>query len=439
MSRRLGWIKGLLHSFTPHSAVCNRRSFHSFLGQPVTKSGRNRTFFPDYKLHLYGDDWLRLSSLRSCRFLYNYPKGYGALPQSCKDAHAITTSPNGFTLQSTCKDDPGSIKYMSSLASDDEILEPRDSSEYDVVIVGAGPAGLSAAIRLKQLAETHGKDVSVCVVEKGAEVGAHILSGNVFETRALKELFPDWKNQLAPVVTPVTTDKFFFFTEKHAVPLPSPFKNHGNYVISLSELCRWLGEKAEEMGVEIYPGFAASEVLYEEGEGSVVGIATNDMGIAKDGSRKASFQRGMELRGRVTLFGEGCRGSLSEGLMKRFDLRKKAGAQHQTYALGIKEVWEVEEKKHQPGYVLHSVGWPLDQKTYGGSFLYHMADQKVALGLVVALDYSNPYLSPYQEFQRWKQHPKVRTLLEGGSVLQYGARSLNEGGVQSIPELVFPG
>lgn len=314
----------------------------------------------------------------------------------------------------------------------------REAMNYDVVIVGAGPAGLSAAIRLKQLCQETDVDLSICVVEKGAEVGAHVLSGNVFEPRALDELLPQWRQEEAPVIVPVSSDKFFLLTKNKAFSLPSPFNNKGNYVISLSQLVRWLGMKAEELGVEIYPGFAASEILYDEND-KVVGIATNDMGVAKDGTQKENFQRGVELRGQVTLLAEGCRGSLSEKIIRKYRLRDKGQGQHQTYALGIKEVWEVSADMHKPGAVLHTVGWPLDQKTYGGSFLYHMQDRQVALGLVIALDYQNPFLNPYEEFQKFKQHPTIRPLLQGGTVLQYGARALNEGGYQSIPYPVFPG
>ncbi|OMO68036.1 Electron transfer flavoprotein-ubiquinone oxidoreductase [Corchorus capsularis] len=320
----------------------------------------------------------------------------------------------------------GEVRSFSSEAD-------RECIEYDVVIVGAGPAGLSAGIRFKQLCQEKNADFSVCVVEKGAEVGAHILSGNVFEPRALNELLPLWKQEEAPINVPVSSDKFWFLTKDRAISLPCPFDNKGNYVISLSQLVRWMGVKAEEFGVEIYPGFAASEILYDA-DNKVIGIGTNDMGIAKDGSKKENFQRG-----RITLLAEGCRGSLSQKIMKKYKLREKVQAQHQTYALGIKEVWEIDEKKHKPGAVLHTLGWPLDSKTYGGSFLYHMNDRQISIGLVVALNYHNPFLNPYEEFQKLKHHPSIKSLLEGGTVLQYGARTLNEGGFQSIPYPVFPG
>ncbi|MEQ9331938.1 electron transfer flavoprotein-ubiquinone oxidoreductase [Thalassobaculum sp.] len=314
----------------------------------------------------------------------------------------------------------------------------RESMECDVVIVGAGPAGLAAAIRLKQLCAEAGTDLSVVVLEKGAEVGAHILSGAVIEPRALNELIPDWQERGAPLNTPAAADRFVYLTRNGAWRLPTPpqMNNHGNYIVSLGNVCRWLGEQAGELGVEIYPGFAAAEVLYHE-DGSVRGVATGDMGIGKDGEKTANYQPGMELHAKVTLFAEGVRGSLAKGLFERFDLRRDCDPQ--TFGIGLKELWEVEPAKHKPGTIVHTVGWPLDGETYGGSFLYHLENNQVAIGFVVGLDYKNPFLSPFEEFQRFKQHPSVRPLLEGGRRISYGARALNEGGFQSIPELVFPG
>lgn len=317
----------------------------------------------------------------------------------------------------------------------------RDSMEYDVVIVGAGPAGLSAAIRLKQLAAEKQFEVSVTIVEKGSEVGAHILSGAVFETLVLDELIPKWKEKKAPLNTPVTSDKFLFLTKSGAFKLPNfllppQMQNQGNYIISLGNLCRWLGKEAEELGVEIYPGFAAKEILFDE-DGSVKGIATGDMGIAKDGSRKSSFEPGVELHAKYTLFAEGARGSLSQELMDIYQLR--INAEPQTYGIGIKELWQIDPTKHKAGLVQHSFGWPLDKKTYGGTFLYHLEKDLVAIGMVVALDYANPHLSPFDEFQRIKTHPAIANHIEGGKRLAYGARAINEGGLQSIPKLVFPG
>jgi electron-transferring-flavoprotein dehydrogenase len=314
----------------------------------------------------------------------------------------------------------------------------RDVMTYDVVIVGAGPAGLAAAIRLKQLAAAAGSELGVCIVEKGSEVGAHILSGAVFEPRALDELLPDWRERGAPLTTPATDDSLLYLTATRSFRLPTPpqMRNHGNYVISLGNLTRWLAEQAEAMGVEIYPGFAAADLLTGE-DGRIVGIVTGDMGIGKDGEPTDAYQPGVELRARQTLFAEGARGSLAKKLMRRFQLR--SGVEPQTYGLGIKELWEIEPAKHKPGKVVHTIGWPLDQATYGGSFLYHLEHNQVAIGFVVGLDYANPFLSPFEEFQRFKQHPAIRPTLEGGRRIAYGARSLNEGGWQSIPKLTFPG
>tara|TARA_R110002110_G_scaffold376568_2_gene586817 strand:- start:328533 stop:330197 length:1665 start_codon:yes stop_codon:yes gene_type:complete len=317
----------------------------------------------------------------------------------------------------------------------------RESMPYDVVIVGAGPSGLAAAIRLKQRAAEVEADIGVCVLEKGSEVGAHILSGAVLETRALDELLPDWREMDAPIKTPVSDEKFLFLREAGATSIPTSLlpptlKNHGNHIISLGNLCRWLGEQAETLGVEIYPGFAATEVLFDD-DGAVRGVATGDMGVGGDGAPTANYAQGIELHARYTFFAEGCRGHLGRQLMDRFDLR--ANVEAQTYGIGIKELWEVDPDQHQAGLVVHTAGWPLDTKTYGGSFLYHLEDNQVAVGFVIGLDYKNPYLSPFDEFQRFKTHPSVRPTFEGGKRISYGARALNEGGVQSLPEMVFPG
>jgi electron-transferring-flavoprotein dehydrogenase len=312
-------------------------------------------------------------------------------------------------------------------------LPPREAMEFDAVIVGGGPSGLAAAIRLKQLAP----DAAVCLVEKGSEVGAHILSGAVLEPRALNELIPDWREKGAPLETPASDDRFLFLTATRAFRLPTPpqMHNHGNYIVSLGNVCRWLATQAEELGVEIYPGFAAAELLEEDGR--IAGIATGDMGIGKDGQPTENFQRGMELRARYTLLAEGCRGSLSKQLIRKFNLRD--GHDPQTYAIGIKELWEIPAANHKPGLVEHTVGWPLDSGTYGGSFLYHFGNNLISYGFVIGLDYRNPWLSPFDEMQRFKTHPEVRKHFEGGRRISYGARALNEGGLQSIPRLTFPG
>ena len=313
----------------------------------------------------------------------------------------------------------------------------REVMKYDVVIVGAGPSGLATAIKLKQI----DSNLNVCILEKGAEVGAHILSGNVFETKALDELLPNWKDEGAPIKTKVSKEKFLFLSKNKSFSwptwlLPAVQKNHSNYIISLANLCRWLAEQAEKLGVEIFPGFPASEILYKE-DGSVKGVVTLDMGLDKDGNKKDTYEQGMELHAKVTVFAEGCRGHLGKNLIKKYHLDQ--GKDPQQFGIGFKEIWEVSENQHQEGLVMHTVGWPLDNKTYGGSFVYHAEKKQIFIGYVVGLDYQNPHLSPFDEFQRFKTHLAIRKMLEGGKRISFGARALIEGGIQSLPKMYMPG
>ncbi|HOP21293.1 MAG TPA: electron transfer flavoprotein-ubiquinone oxidoreductase [Gammaproteobacteria bacterium] len=318
----------------------------------------------------------------------------------------------------------------------------RESMEFDVVIVGGGPSGLSAAIRLAQISQEKGKDWQIALVEKGSEIGAHIISGAVIEPTALNELFPDWKNMGAPLTTEVSIDEFYYLRSQQTstkVPnflIPRPMRNHGNYIISLGNLCRWLGEQAENMGVNIFPGFPASEIIFDE-KNQVKGVITADMGLDSEGNQKSGFEPGYELLAKHTIFSEGCRGHLGKQLIEKFELDKNADPQH--YGIGIKEIWQIDEDKSQPGKVVHTLGWPLNNHTEGGGFLYHYEKGKVALGFIVALNYDNPYISPFEEFQRWKHNPVIKNVIENGKRVSYGARALNKGGMQSLPKLEVPG
>jgi len=365
--------------------------------------------------------------------LTRIPRLHKALRQVCKRGLSTPATQRKITTHYSVVDRATDERWA-------EVDMERYADEVDVCIVGGGPAGLSAAIRLMQNAQREGTEIRVCVIEKAPEIGCHTLSGAVIEPGPLFDLFPDAIEQGAPLDTPVLKDKFYIMSKTKHLSLPEqiiPMSNHGNYIVRLGHVVKWLGEQAEELGVEIYPGYAASEVLFHE-DGSVKGVATNDVGIAKDGSPKDTFERGMELHAKLTLFAEGCHGHLAKQLWDTYDLRKNA--QPMTYAIGIKELWEVPEDQHEAGTTVHTVGWPLDKNTYGGSFLYHLNDGPlIAAGFVTSLDYKNPYLSPFKEMQRWKTHPAIAQYLQGGERISYGARALNEGGYQSLPELVFPG